>query len=46
MINILKRWSGKFEINDKEVDISEIDFKDGEEFDITLLPERDNDDED
>ena len=46
MINILKRWSGKFEINDEEVDISEIDFKDGEEFDITLLPERNNDDED
>ena len=45
MINILKRWPGKFEIDGEIVDPSELNFKDGDEFDITLLPEREVDDE-
>lgn len=45
MIEILKRWLGKFEINGKIVDISDVNFKDGEEFDIILSPNVEDDDE-
>ena len=38
MIEILKQWTGDFEIDGKNVDISNIKFNDGDEIDITLLP--------
>lgn len=48
MIAILKKWNGKFEIDGKIYDKLDdvIDLKDGEPFDIKLLPKRITDDED
>lgn len=41
MIRILKEWEGKFEIDGKEKDnLDDVEFKDGENFHIRLIPER------
>lgn len=40
MITILKKWEGKFEIDGKIYDnLDDISYKDGEEFEIKLVPE-------
>ena len=41
MINILREWEGKFEVDGKELDsLDEVQFEDGEQIDIRLIPER------
>ena len=44
MIEILKEWEGKFEIDGEVKDnLDDVSFKAGEEFHIRLIPERSED---
>ena len=41
MINILREWEGKFEVDGEEKDnLDEVQFQDGEQIDIRLIPDR------
>lgn len=41
MKQILEKWSGKFEFNGNvEINLDNLDVKDGEEFHVRLIPKR------